>query len=161
LNRREPVPGPASALRGATTDEAERLSSVTALAVELGITARTLRFYEDRGLISPRRVGTTRIYSGRERARMILILRGKTLGFSLREIQDYLDLYDADPQHETQTRALLGKIAERRRHLEERRAAIEQALQGLDDLERDARALLEAPTVRPPRARRATAAVAD
>ena len=124
-------------------DEAERLLSVSDLARDLGITARTLRFYEDRGLIAPRRVASARVYSNRERARMILVLRGKTLGFSLREIKDYLDLYDADPAHEVQTRALLGKLAERRRSLEAQRAAIEQALAGLDDLERDARAGLK------------------
>lgn len=65
---------------------------VTDLARELGITARALRFYEDKGLITPHRVGATRIYTARERARMILVLRGKRLGFSLREIKDYLDL---------------------------------------------------------------------
>ncbi len=124
-------------------DEAERLFSVTDLARDLGITARTLRFYEDRGLIAPRRVASARVYSNRERARMILVLRGKTLGFSLREIKDYLDLYDADPAHETQRRALLVKIAERRTSLDEQRSAIDQALAGLDDLERDARAGLD------------------
>ncbi len=124
-------------------EEAERLLSVSDLAGELGITARTLRFYEDQDLISPRRVASARVYSNRERARMILILRGKTLGFSIREIKDYLDLYDADPRHETQTRALLAKIGQRRRLLEEQRGAIEQALAGLADLERDARALLD------------------
>ena len=116
--------------------------TVTDLARELGITARALRFYEDKGLIVPGRLATTRIYSHRERARMILILRGKRLGFSLREIKDYLDLYDADPRQLTQTRALLARIAERRRALEDRRDAIEQALQGLGDLERDASAIL-------------------
>ena len=115
---------------------------VTDLARELGITARALRFYEDKGLITPHRVGATRIYTARERARMILVLRGKRLGFSLREIKDYLDLYDADPKQVTQTRALLERIAARRRELEDKRHAIVEALQGLDDLENDARALL-------------------
>ena len=123
-------------------DEREHLASVSDLAAELGITARTLRFYEDQGLITPRRVGSTRVYSSRERARMILILRGKKLGFSLRDIGEYLDLYDADPQHEQQTRALLAKLDERRRRLEDQRDAIDQALHGLAALERDATALL-------------------
>ena len=128
--------------RGKSVVDGELLVSVTDLSMELGISARTLRFYEDKGLINPRRVAVTRVYSHRERARMILILRGKKLGFSIREIKDYLDLYDADPKHETQTRALLEKIGERRRHLEDQRSAIVQALQGLDDLERDAEAIL-------------------
>ncbi len=116
--------------------------TVTDLARELGITARALRFYEDKGLITPHRVGATRIYTARERARMILVLRGKRLGFSLREIKDYLDLYDVDPKQVTQTRALLGRIAERRAELIDKRNAIVEALEGLDDLERDASALL-------------------
>ena len=120
----------------------EALATVTDLAAELGITARTLRFYEDKGLIQPRRLGATRVYSNRERARMILILRGKRLGFSIREIKDYLDLYDADPRHETQTRALLAKIAQRRVQLEEQRVAITEALDGLAAMERDAEAQL-------------------
>ena len=118
--------------------EGEVLVTVTDLATDLGITARTLRFYEDQGLIQPRRLGATRVYSNRERARMILILRGKRLGFSIREIRDYLDLYDADPRHETQTRALLAKIAQRRAQLEEQRVAIAEALDGLASVERDA-----------------------
>lgn len=115
---------------------------VTDLARELGITARALRFYEDKGLITPHRVGATRIYTARERARMILVLRGKRLGFSLREIKDYLDLYDADPRQVTQTRALLERIAERRAELVDKQTAIAEALAGLDDLERDASAIL-------------------
>lgn len=73
-----------------------RLYTVTELAAELGMTARAIRFYEDKGLITPQRAGTTRVYSSRDRARMILILRGKRLGFSLGTIREYLDLYDAD-----------------------------------------------------------------
>jgi DNA-binding transcriptional MerR regulator len=63
------------------------------LAAELDVTARAIRFYESKGLLSPRRVGTTRVYGRLERARLILILRGKTLGLSLRQIQEYLELY--------------------------------------------------------------------
>ncbi len=129
---------PAKGVRRRRLPEGELLVTVTDLAADLGITARTLRFYEDEGLIQPRRLGATRVYSNRERARMILILRGKRLGFSIREIRDYLDLYDADPRHETQTRALLARIAERRAQLEEQRAAITEALEGLAALERDA-----------------------
>ena len=120
----------------------DMLVMVTDLAVELGITARTLRFYEDKGLIAPRRVGSSRVYSNRERARMIIILRGKRLGFSIKEIRAFLDLYDADPKGSIQMRALVDRIAERRAQLEDRREAITQALQGLDELEDDARNIL-------------------
>ena len=136
------APPRARAPRMANANLNDSFVTVTDLARELGITARALRFYEDKGLIVPRRVATTRIYTHRERARMILILRGKRLGFSLREIKDYLDLYDADPRRVTQTKALLERIAERRRTLEDRRDAIDQALLGLDALEHDATAAL-------------------
>lgn len=120
----------------------DMLVTVGDLARDLGVTIRTLRFYEDKGLIAPRRLGSTRAYSHRDRARMIIILRGKRLGFSLREIRAFLDLYDADPQGVTQMRALLERIGERRRQLEDKRDAIEEALRGLVDLESDAVAIL-------------------
>ena len=88
--------------------EDEELRGIQDVANSLGVTTRTLRFYEDRGLIEPRRVGTARVYSKRETARMQLILRGKRLGFSLRDIEEFLRLYDADPQHVEQMRALVS-----------------------------------------------------
>src|ERR1700722_4937407 len=88
-------------------DSAGQFYSVTQLGRDLGVTARTIRFYEDKGLISPRRAGNNRVYTLRDRARMILILRGKKLGFSLREIKEYLDLYDADPTQAKKLRVLL------------------------------------------------------
>ncbi len=120
----------------------DTLVTVSDLARDLGITVRTLRFYEDKGLIAPRRVGSTRAYSHRDRARMIIILRGKRLGFSLREIREFLDLYDADPKQVTQMRALLTGIGERRRQLEDKRDAIDEALRGLVELEDVAVAIL-------------------
>lgn len=143
-NRSESAAPRARAITRVTDKSGHELVTVTDLAHELGISARTLRFYEDKGLIAPQRIGAARVYSHRERARMILILRGKNLGFSLREIKDYLDLYDADPQHVTQTRSLLKRIAARREQLEQKRLSIEQALAGLDDLEADARTMLAA-----------------
>lgn len=114
----------------------EHLFTVTQLASELGITARTLRFYEDRGLIAPRRLGTTRVYAVRDRARMVLILRGKRLGFSLREIADYLDLYDADPTQAEQLRTLSGTVTKRIGELEAQRAALEETLAELHEIVR-------------------------
>ena len=81
------------------------------VARTLGVSARTLRFYEDKGLIEPCRIGTTRIYTRRDVARMRLILRGKRLGFSLRDIEEFLGLYDSDPQHVEQMRALPNAAA--------------------------------------------------
>lgn len=113
----------------------ERLYTVTELAAELGITARAIRFYEDKGLITPSRAGSTRVYSFRERARMRLILRGKSLGFSLREIKDFLDLYNVDPMHRTQHEALLHAVRDRIGKLERMRAAIARTLEELQAIE--------------------------
>ena len=116
------------------TSPRERLFTVTGLASELGVTARTLRFYEDRGLISPQRLGPNRVYSPRDRARMILILRGKQLGFSLKEIAEYLDLYDVDPSGTEQLRTLQRAVAQRIGQLEQQLAALTETLAELRDL---------------------------
>lgn len=97
----------------------EPLYGVGELASELGVTARALRFYEDSGLIQPRRAGQNRIYTRRDRARLILILRGKRLGFSLAEIKEWLDLYDVDPLQLAQTRHLARRVEARLRRLEQ------------------------------------------
>jgi len=119
-----------------------QLHTVTQLAAELGITARTLRFYEGKGLISPSRLGTTRVYMARDRARMILILRGKRLGFSLREIADYLDLYDIDPTQKTQSKRLLKLIASRMGKLEAQRVALDEMIAELQGWKAHAEAVL-------------------
>jgi len=126
----------------------EKFYSVTELAKELGITARTLRFYEDRGLITPQRAGTTRIYSRRDRGRMILILRGKRLGFSLREIKEYLDLYDFDHGHVEQLKVLAVAIDERIASLHAQRQALEETLAELADIRNQALLALESQTAR-------------
>ena len=119
-----------------------QLFTVTQLAGELGLTPRTLRFYEGKGLISPNRVGTTRVYMARDRARMIIIMRGKRLGFSLREIADYLDLYDADPSQKTQTGKLLKLVRNRIAKLEDQRIALEEMLSELREIEHQSLAVL-------------------
>jgi DNA-binding transcriptional MerR regulator len=113
----------------------EELYTVNQLAEELGITPRTLRFYEQEGLLSPGRVGNNRVYSKRDRARMKLILRGKRLGFSLSEIGEYLNLYDADPQKDSQIRHLLEQVRKRLAQLEQQRADIEATVDELRDIE--------------------------
>lgn len=118
--------------------------SVTQLALDLGVTARTIRFYEDKGLISPRRAGNNRVYTLRDRGRMILILRGKKLGFTLREIKEYLDLYDADPTHAKQLRLLLKAVRDRIAQLEDQRTALHEALSELRDVETQTHNALEA-----------------
>ena len=118
------------------------LHTVTQLAAELGITARTLRFYEGKGLITPNRLGTTRVYMARDRARMILILRGKRLGFSLREIAEYLDLYETDPNHKAQNARLLKLVTARIAKLEQQRTALDEMLGELNNLKHHAEAVL-------------------
>ena len=105
---------------------------------ELGVTHRTLRFYEDTGLIAPQRIGTTRVYSKREMGRMRLILRGKRLGFSIREIGEFLDLYDADPEQHTQMEALLKRVREKREGLRQQRRAIDETIRELNEIEKEA-----------------------
>ena len=112
--------------------------TVTQLARDLGITARTIRFYEDKGLITPQRAGSTRVYTARDRARMILILRGKRLGFSLREIKDYLDLYGVDHTQAEQLRLLRTGVAKRLASLREQFIALKQTIDELEDVQRQA-----------------------
>jgi DNA-binding transcriptional MerR regulator len=116
--------------------------SVTQLGTDLGVSARTIRFYEDKGLISPQRAGNNRVYTLRDRARMTLILRGKKLGFSLREIKEYLDLYDADPTHAKQLRLLLKAVSTRILQLEDQQVALTEALSELRDVESQAQTAL-------------------
>jgi DNA-binding transcriptional MerR regulator len=108
-------------------------------ATLLGVTMRTLRFYEDKGLIAPQRVGTARLYSRREIGRMQLILRGKRLGFSIREIKEFLDLYEVDPEHHVQVQQLVVKVSDRIKQLRRQNEAIEQTLEELQVIEAQAR----------------------
>jgi len=114
----------------------EKLYSVTELAKDLGVTARAIRFYEAKGLITPQRAGQARVYTYRDRGRMILILRGKKLGFSLREIKDYLDLYVVDTTLSEQIQMLLKGVRSRIARLEDQRQAVEDSLGELRDIER-------------------------
>jgi DNA-binding transcriptional MerR regulator len=92
------------------------LYAIADLAKEFGISTRAIRFYEAKGLLAPERVGAARIFRRRDRARLILILRGKRLGFSLRDISDYLSLYDANRSQ--QVNLLIDKVDERLASLE-------------------------------------------
>jgi DNA-binding transcriptional MerR regulator len=112
----------------------ETFYSISALAKEFGITTRTIRFYESRGLISPERVGTTRRYSKRDRARLMLILRGRNLGFTVEDVSEYLSLYDSDLGQFTQTRHLLDKVVAAIDDLETKRNDIERSLADLSEI---------------------------
>jgi len=109
--------------------------SIGVLAREFGVTTRTIRYYEDEGLLSPERRGQKRVYGPRERVRLRLILRGKRLGFSIAEIREILDMYESEPGEAGQLRHLTAKIAERRAALQRQRADIDQTLTDMAEIE--------------------------
>ena len=117
----------------------DRTWSIAEVAEEFGVTHRTVRHYEDLGLISPERRGTARVYHRRDRTRLALILRGRRLGFPLEQIRTIIDLYDAPRGKRHQLEYLLAQIDERRADLEQRRRDLEAALSELGDLERRCR----------------------
>ena len=108
--------------------------SIGALAAELGLTTRAIRFYEAKGLIAPVRRGVARSYSRRDRARMLLILRGKNLGFTLEDIKEYLELYDADPAHLAQLKLLAAKVDAHIDDLNRKRADIYRTIGELTEI---------------------------
>ena len=116
--------------------------SIGELSREFGVTTRTIRFYEDKGLLSPAREGQSRIYQPRDRVRLKLILRGKRLGFSLKEIKNLIELYDAPEGEGAQLRSFIEKIRARRGELLAQRNDIEQVLDELDTLEQRCSELL-------------------
>ena len=124
---------------GFETGEGADVFGIQQVARELGITQRTLRFYEDKGLIEPQRLAGMRVYSRREVARMRLILRGKSLGFSLREIAEFLDLSGVDPTRREQMRHLGEQIRRHMAKLTEQRAAIDTTIAELIDMDREVR----------------------
>ncbi|PSJ48240.1 MerR family transcriptional regulator [Zobellella endophytica] len=117
--------------------------TISELADEFDITARTLRHYEDQGLLMPKRKGNTRIYSHKDRIRLALTLRGKRLGFSLAEIRELFDLYDAEHSSRPQLHSMIAMIAEKRASLQQQQEDIEKVLAELDGADIKARETLE------------------
>lgn len=106
--------------------------TITDLSAEFGVTPRALRFYEDEGLISPERRGTSRIYSHRDRARLAWILRGKRVGFSLGEIREMIDLYDVGDGRHTQRAVTIDRCRARIDALEAQKTDIDAAIDELE-----------------------------
>lgn len=105
-----------------------RTYTIRQLTKEMGVTSRTLRHYEDEGLLAPERQGQTRIYSPRDRARLVLILRGRRVGFSLAEMREILDLYNSEDHGVAQFQHSRKKFAERIAALEAQRKDIDESI---------------------------------
>jgi DNA-binding transcriptional MerR regulator len=113
---------------------------IAEMSREFGVTPRTIRFYEAEGLLAPLRDGQRRIFRGRDRTRLRLILRGRRLGFPLAEVREIVDLYDAPSGEAGQLAFLLDKIAVRKADLEAKRRDIEASLEDLDGVAANCRA---------------------
>ena len=120
-----------------------KLYSISDLSKEFDVTTRTIRFYEDAGLLTPVRQGRNRLYTIRDRTRLKLILRGKRLGFSLNEIGEMFSLYDSEPGEAAQLDHILDKIAEKICLLERQLEDIESVMQELQEFRNQCRKRLE------------------
>jgi DNA-binding transcriptional MerR regulator len=112
------------------------LFAIADLAREFGISTRAIRFYETKGLLRPERVGSTRVFRRRDRARLILILRGKRLGFSLRDISEYLSLYEADRTQRAQVNLLVEMVDQRVQMLEHQLADLQTTIGELREIKK-------------------------
>ena len=124
------------------TEPAHPTYTIGALAREFDVTPRAIRFYEDEGLIAPGRTAGRRVYGKREYVRLKLILRGKRLGFSLAEVREMLELYDAAPDERPQLQKFLAALQLRREQLESQRRDIEEVLTEIRGFEAQSRKLL-------------------
>jgi DNA-binding transcriptional MerR regulator len=115
-----------------TSDSDRRTYSIRQLCREFGVTARAVRFYEDKGLLNPGRQGQTRVFSARDRARLRLIVQGKQVGFSLGEIGTMLDLYDRKDNNAQQLAVSLQKFRAQIETLARQRKAVELAIENLE-----------------------------
>lgn len=125
------------------TPSRDQTWTIREIAQEFDVTHRTVRHYEELGLISPERRGTVRVYHRRDRTRLGLILRGKRLGFPLEEIRTIIDLYDAPRGRRSQLEYVLAQIDERRADLEQRRRDLDAALGELERFEQSCRSDLD------------------
>jgi DNA-binding transcriptional MerR regulator len=129
--------------RSVAAGEAEgELTRIGEMAQAFGVTLRTLRFYEDKGLLQPKREGATRLYTRRDKARLKLILLGRKVGFSLRDVKQMIDLYDPTGSNTRQLRLTLEKSEKQRVRLQKQRQAIDEAIAELDTMMGVVRTLL-------------------
>ncbi|MFO7551512.1 MAG: MerR family DNA-binding transcriptional regulator [Haliea sp.] len=114
---------------------ATRTYSISELAEEFGVTTRTIRFYEEKGLIHPRREGQKRLYTPADRVRIKLILRGKRIGMSLQESVEVIDMYDPEHNNRDQLHSLIRTVQDKRARLLRQQQDIEDMLAGLDEVQ--------------------------
>ena len=113
----------------------DRTYTISELAKEFGVTTRTIRFYEEKGLVSPRREGQKRLYTPADRVRIKLILRGKRIGMTLQECVDFIDMYDPQHNNEDQLHSLINDVNQRRERLLQQKRDIDAMLAGLDEVQ--------------------------
>ena len=145
------MPAAIAAIRRAKTPvagQAMTTYSISDLAQEFALTTRAIRFYEDEGLLAPRRKGQARVYGERERTRIKLILRGKRLGLALSEIRELFDIYATTGNERPQLVTFLQMLADRRAMLHQQREDIDAVLGEIAILERDCRRRLKQESAR-------------
>ena len=113
----------------------DKTYTISELAGEFGVTTRTIRFYEEKGMISPLRDGQKRLYTPADRVRIKLILRGKRIGMTLQECVDVIDMYDPEHNNAEQLHSLINTVKDRRAHLLRQIKDIEDMLAGLDEVQ--------------------------
>ncbi len=127
-----------------SSSEKQQLFGISELAKEFAVSTRTIRFYEDKGLLTPERVNSARIFSRRDRARLALILRAKAIGASLSDIKHFLDLYGKSGEGQRgQLEFLIGRLDDEMAELERKKALIDDTLRELHQMKQDAQCDLE------------------
>ena len=109
--------------------------TISELAKEFGVTTRTIRFYEEKGLVSPLREGQKRLYSSADRVRIKLILRGKRIGMTLQECVEFIDMCDPEHNNAEQLHSLIDSVKSRREQLKQQKRDIDEMLAGLDEVQ--------------------------
>lgn len=113
----------------------EKTYTISDLAKEFGVTTRTIRFYEEKGLVTPLREGQKRLYSPADRVRIKLILRGKRIGMTLQECVDFIDMYDPEHNNDEQLHSLIDDVKHRREKLQQQKQDIDDMLSGLEEVQ--------------------------
>lgn len=113
----------------------QSLYTISDLAREFGVTTRTIRFYEEKGLVTPRREGQKRLFTPADRVRIKLILRGKRIGMSLDECVEVIDMYDPEHNNTEQLHSLIERVQEKRARFEQQKRDIDEMIRGLEEVQ--------------------------